>query len=195
MRSPDETDLAILRLLLEDARRPYNDIATQVDVSAPTVSDRVNRMSELDIIERFTIDLDQSCFTDGVDLLIDLELRATSVDGLTEALVAVDGIEHVFTTTDARVLAIGSLRSERVGPALLEALDAEQIESYRVHLLQARARDPSITAGPLTLNCDTCADTVGEDGVTVSLDDTLHHFCDESCQKLFEERNLTAPSS
>ncbi|WP_247728683.1 AsnC family transcriptional regulator [Halovivax limisalsi] len=194
MRTLDETDLAILSLLLEDARRPYNDIAEQVDVSAPTVSDRINRLTELDVIERFTIDLDRSSFTDGVELLIDIELCATPVDSLTERLVAVDGIEHVFTTTDARVLAVGSLRSERVGPALLEALDAEQIESYRVHLLQDRAWDPAISEGALTLKCEMCADDVTEDGLSVRIDGDLHHFCDESCRDRFEERQLATPS-
>ena len=41
MRGLDDTDREILRLLLENGRKPYREIASAVDLSAPAVSDRV----------------------------------------------------------------------------------------------------------------------------------------------------------
>lgn len=56
-RLPDDTDLEILRLLAEDARRPYCEIAEQVNLSARAVSARVEKLSERGIIRRFTLDI------------------------------------------------------------------------------------------------------------------------------------------
>ena len=44
MRELDETDVQILSLLAEDARRPYSDIGETVGLSGPAVSDRVTRL-------------------------------------------------------------------------------------------------------------------------------------------------------
>ncbi|MFC6725497.1 Lrp/AsnC family transcriptional regulator, partial [Halobium palmae] len=60
MRDLDDTDREILRLLLANARRPYSDIAEHVGLSAPAVSDRVERLQELGVVRGFTLDLDRS---------------------------------------------------------------------------------------------------------------------------------------
>lgn len=59
-RNLDEIDLEIVRLLADDARRPFNDIADRVGLSPPAVSDRVDRLREQGVIQRFTIDIDRS---------------------------------------------------------------------------------------------------------------------------------------
>ena len=50
MHGLDDTDREILRLLLEDGRRPYREIASEVELSAPAVSDRVERLRELGLL-------------------------------------------------------------------------------------------------------------------------------------------------
>jgi len=44
MRDLDDTDLEILSLLAEDARRPFSEIGERVGLSGPAVSDRVTRL-------------------------------------------------------------------------------------------------------------------------------------------------------
>ncbi|MFW6449287.1 MAG: Lrp/AsnC family transcriptional regulator, partial [Halobacteriota archaeon] len=56
MSDLDDLDLEILELLIDDARRPYSDIADAVDVSGPTVSDLVDRLVDRGVIRRFTVD-------------------------------------------------------------------------------------------------------------------------------------------
>ncbi len=51
MRNLDETDLEILELLTEDARRPYKEIAEQVGLTPPAVSDRTSRLEDQGIIQ------------------------------------------------------------------------------------------------------------------------------------------------
>ena len=62
--------LEILQLLLSNARRPYSDIADVVGLSAPAVSDRVARLQEMGITNRFTLDVDRSQLRKGIPVLV-----------------------------------------------------------------------------------------------------------------------------
>ena len=55
MKNLDEKDKKIIEMLLEDARRPYREIADKVGLSESTVRKRVVRLQEGGIIEKFTI--------------------------------------------------------------------------------------------------------------------------------------------
>ena len=54
----DRIDREILRLLEADARTPNSEIARTVGVSAVTVADRIARLRDIGLIERFTIQID-----------------------------------------------------------------------------------------------------------------------------------------
>ena len=73
MRDLDETGLEILELLLSNARRPYSDVAEGLSLSTPAVSDRIERLQEMDIIERFTLDIDRSQLRKGIPVLVKIE--------------------------------------------------------------------------------------------------------------------------
>lgn len=51
----DDTDKKILQLLEENARETINEIARQVSLSAPAVKERITKMEESGIIDRYTI--------------------------------------------------------------------------------------------------------------------------------------------
>ncbi|EOH79385.1 MULTISPECIES: Lrp/AsnC family transcriptional regulator [Enterococcus] len=53
----DETDRKILNLLKENARAPYSEIAQQVALSSPAVKERITKMEDLGIIEKYTINI------------------------------------------------------------------------------------------------------------------------------------------
>ncbi len=55
MKNLDEKDKRILEMLIEDSRRPYHEIASEVGLSESTVRKRVIRLQEQNVIEKFTI--------------------------------------------------------------------------------------------------------------------------------------------
>ncbi len=55
MKNLDEKDKRILEMLIEDSRRPYHEIGTEVELSESTVRKRVIRLQEDGVIEKFTI--------------------------------------------------------------------------------------------------------------------------------------------
>jgi DNA-binding Lrp family transcriptional regulator len=74
MTGIDDVDREILELLMDDARRPYREIAAAVDRSPPTVSERIERLEGLGLIEGFTLDIDRSMLVEGSTVLIELDI-------------------------------------------------------------------------------------------------------------------------
>jgi len=56
----DDIDQEILDILKEDGRASYTNVAEKVGVSEGTVRNRVERMIEEGVIEKFTVEINQS---------------------------------------------------------------------------------------------------------------------------------------
>lgn len=181
MRDLDDTDRQILRLLLADGRRPFSGIAEQVDLSPPAVSDRVDRLESLGVIERFTVDLNRSKLSEGVPVLLDLTVDPESAGEIRESVADLPWVEHVFETAGARVLCKATAADRQVAPLLAEAVDLDLIEEYDVHLLAESSWRPSLGDAELVLSCAECGRTVGSDGESLTVDGEVQHFCSESC--------------
>jgi Lrp/AsnC family transcriptional regulator, leucine-responsive regulatory protein len=68
----DNADRKILALLVEDARRTYDDIARRVSLSAPAVKRRVDRMRADGAIRGYTAVLDHTALGDHTEALVEL---------------------------------------------------------------------------------------------------------------------------
>nr|WP_228841744.1 Lrp/AsnC family transcriptional regulator [Haloarcula sp. CBA1127] len=73
MASLDETDIEILKLLSHDARRSYTDIAKEVDLSDPAVADRIERLQDAGVINRFTVDIDRTQLGAGAQIFVQVD--------------------------------------------------------------------------------------------------------------------------
>ena len=172
MRGLDDTDREILRLLLADARRPYSDIAEQVDLSAPAVSDRVERLREQGLIRRFTLDVDREMLDRGAPVLVTIRAEPGRGSALADTLVEADPIEHVFRTADDRLVATATIAD--ADGALSEWLDPDAVQQY--------------DEADLAPACDECGNTVTVEGESERLDGDVYHFCCESCRGAFVDR-------
>ena len=191
MRTLDETDFEILRLLTEDARRPYREIADAVGLSSPSVSDRVSRLQEMGIIRRFTLDLDRSKLRGGVPILVELAVRPDSVEGIRDSLALADGVEHVFTASDPRVFFQSRLSNADVRTFLTDTFHPEELESitdYEVVVLTSANWTPQVSGTDLGVTCAQCGNDVSEDGETLRLDGSLYYLCCPSCLEQFKSR-------
>ena len=72
MKNLDKKDKKILEMLIEDSRRPYREIAEQVDLSESTIRKRVIKLQEQGVIEKFTIQIcreEESCIMAFITLI------------------------------------------------------------------------------------------------------------------------------
>jgi DNA-binding Lrp family transcriptional regulator len=191
MRTLDETDFEILRLLTEDARRSYREIAEAVDLSSPSVSDRVSRLQEMGVIRRFTLDLDRSKLRGGVPVLVELSVQPDAVEGIRDTLAAADGAEHVFMASDPRVFFQARLHNADVRTFLTKTFDSaawDAITDYEVAVLTSADWTPQISGTDLAVTCAQCGNDVSDEGETLRLDGRLYYLCCFSCLEQFESR-------
>jgi len=190
MRDLDETDLQILRLLMSNARRPYSDIADTVGLSAPAVSDRVARLQEAGVINRFTLDLDRSQLRKGVPVLISLDLPTSVLDvsSVKETLLTAGEVEHVFTTAAADLVVYARVPDNDVAGWLADTLGEEVIEGFEVTLLSGADWSPDLGGTEFALTCAQCGNTVDSEGTATRIGGELYQFCCPSCESRFQEK-------
>ena len=71
----DDIDRSLVRLLMQDARRTYNELSKEVRLSANTVADRVRRLHSSGVIGRFRAELDPAALGRGLNMVADVRLR------------------------------------------------------------------------------------------------------------------------
>lgn len=183
----DDTDMDIIRLLLEDGRRPYSDIAEEVGLSPPAVSDRIDRLHEEGIIRRITVDLDRTKLTGGMPVLVELDVSPADLEATAEAMKAHSTVEHVFTTAASMIFCKVFVEDGDVLGLLRDALDIDTVNEYRVHLLTDAEWTPGLGATAFDIECAECGNTVTEEGESAVLGGERYHFCCPSCKDQFVE--------
>ena len=100
----DGIDSAILGILRDDARIPYQTLGDRVHLSANAAADRVRRLVRTGIIRRFTVDVDQGLL--GRDLEAVIDVRAGDVNRFRRGALTcpeVTWLAHVTGRTDFQV--------------------------------------------------------------------------------------------
>lgn len=116
----DEIDRQILKLLVQDGRRTYDDIAGHVSLSAPSVKRRVDRLIADRALLGFTAILDHAALGSSTEALIELFFAPGTQ--LSEVAATLDGhpeVVEAWSVTGepdaiARVRTRGNADLERV---------------------------------------------------------------------------------
>lgn len=95
----DDTDREILRLLQEDARTPFSEIARRIDMSSATVHDRVGRLEEAGVIEGYHARVDPKELGYGVSAFVGLRVEQGREEDALERLREIGGVTEVHLTT------------------------------------------------------------------------------------------------
>lgn len=188
MRTLDETDREIIRLLLADARRPYSDIAERVDLSAPAVSDRVDRLREVGVIQGFTLRIDGDALSDGLRVLVTLAVPPAEAERVHGAVADHERVEHAFLTADGEVTVVARVEAGTARDLVDEAVGLDAVRDLTVRPLDAHEWSPAVGDADLAVECVECGNTVTAEGESARIDGTLYHFCCDSCRENFEER-------
>jgi len=182
----DNTDLEILRLLVGNARRPYSEIADRVGVSPPTVSDRIDRLQELGVVRRFTVDVDRETLDNGIEVLIEVATEPGATASVADRLARRNVVEHTFSTADGTVRAHATVPEDSVTDVLEESLESADVRSYDVRIVTEHQWTPAVAGTAFGVDCAVCGTTVGSRGETVELEDTIETVCSSECRERLE---------
>ncbi|MCD2199718.1 MULTISPECIES: Lrp/AsnC family transcriptional regulator [unclassified Halobacterium] len=95
----DETDREILRALQADARKPFSEIAREIEMSSATVHDRVNRMEEAGVIRGYHADVDPKAAGLGTSAIVGLRVEQGREQDALDRLADIDGVQEIHLTT------------------------------------------------------------------------------------------------
>lgn len=71
----DLTDRKILKTLKEDSKVSLNYISNEVNLSTPSVRERINKLKDLGVINKYTIEIDYKTLGYDIEVIIDIVIK------------------------------------------------------------------------------------------------------------------------
>ncbi|RDI72577.1 Lrp/AsnC family transcriptional regulator [Halopelagius longus] len=130
----DDLDRRILDILRRDARTPYTEIAEQVGTSEGTVRNRVERLIEDGVIERFTV----ATHTGNIKAMIEVSV-AVDVDttAVSERMAEWDEVDFVWQVSGEEdiVLVVDAADTRAVNELITQARELAEVKSTKTRLI------------------------------------------------------------
>lgn len=95
----DELDRKILRLLVEDSRRSFREIAKILGIAVGTAYNRIKKLEELDIIKAYTVLVDQSKIGYGLTAFILMQAEGQYLEEVEKEAAKLDAVSCVYDIT------------------------------------------------------------------------------------------------
>ena len=96
----DKTDLKILEILMQDAKKPFTEVAKKAFVSGGTVHVRMNKMEEAGIVEKTTLKLNYAKLGYDITAFIGIYLEKSALyDKVLAKLKLIPEITSIHYTT------------------------------------------------------------------------------------------------
>jgi len=130
----DGLDRDILEILRRDARTPFTEVADAVGTSEGTVRNRVERMVEEGIIERFTVATRTGNVKAMIEVGVDVDVDTPTVAGEMIEWSEVDFVWQVSGETDI-VLVVDAADTERLNDLITRARRLDQVVSTKTRLI------------------------------------------------------------
>ncbi|WP_113703428.1 Lrp/AsnC family transcriptional regulator [Nonomuraea lactucae] len=98
MPDVDDIDHRVLRLLREDGRRTFSEMAAEIGLSVAAVKRRVDRLREIGVITGFTVQIDHAKLGWGIEAFTELRYPGTTlVSDIVRTASEVPEVQAVYT--------------------------------------------------------------------------------------------------
>jgi DNA-binding Lrp family transcriptional regulator len=130
----DDLDRQILDILRRDARTHYTEIASQVGTSEGTVRNRVERLTEEGIIERFTV----STRTGNIKAMIEVSVKVdVDTTEITEQMTEWEQVDFVWQVSGEEdvVLVVDAADTRAVNQLITRARELDEVKNTKTRLI------------------------------------------------------------
>jgi DNA-binding Lrp family transcriptional regulator len=130
----DDLDRRILAILRRDARTPYTEIAERVGTSEGTVRNRVERMTEAGVIDRFTV----ATRTGNVKAMVEITVAVNvDTDGVSASMAEWEEVDFVWQVSGEQdvVLVVDAADTEAVNDLISRARNRDEVKSTKTRLI------------------------------------------------------------
>ena len=130
----DDLDRRILSILRRDARTPYTEIADRVGTSEGTVRNRVDRMTDEGVIERFTVTTRTGNVKAMIEISVEMNVDTAAVG---ERMVDWEEVDFVWQVSgeDDVVLVVDAVDTRAVNELISQAREMDEVKSTKTRLI------------------------------------------------------------
>jgi DNA-binding Lrp family transcriptional regulator len=130
----DDLDRRILSILRRDARTPYTEIADRVGTSEGTVRNRVDRMTDEGVIERFTVTTRTGNVKAMIEISVEMNVDTAAVG---ERMIEWDEVDFVWQVSGEEdvVLVVDAVDTAAVNELISQAREMDDVKSTKTRLI------------------------------------------------------------
>jgi len=130
----DDLDRQILSILRRDARTPYTEIADEIGTSEGTVRNRVDRLTDEGIIERFTVTTRTGNVKAMIEISVDMNVTTSDVS---EAMADWEEVDFVWQVSgeDDIVLVVDCVDTQAVNDLISQARELDEVKGTKTRLI------------------------------------------------------------
>ncbi|MCD6523116.1 MAG: Lrp/AsnC family transcriptional regulator [Candidatus Diapherotrites archaeon] len=127
----DSVDIAILRVLLKNARASFREIASEVGIAVGTVQNRVRKMEKMGVLQGFEPIIDYSKLGYDVDAIIALKIKRDKIENIRRMFRETPNVMSMYEVTgDVDVfLRVKFKSSSELAEFLINKLSEEYVKS------------------------------------------------------------------
>ncbi len=189
----DNLDIKILTHLQSNSRESYQEIAKSCITSVPTIKSRVDRLLELGIIRKFTIDIDNSKL--GIaEAIVIINAKPIAVNRIAEELLGLEDVKELYVTSDSDAAIISRIAGDMQRIlSIQDRINLADVNNISVISVKKPFRkDESIplASSSITLTCAYCERKVTGDAVRKKFDGKDYFFCCTTCESEFEKKYM-----
>ena len=130
----DELDRRILNVLRRDARTPYTEIADRVGTSEGTVRNRVERLTDEGVIERFTVATRKGNVKAMIEVSVAVDVDTSEVSKRMAEWEEVDFVWQVSGEQDV-VMVVDCADTSAVNELIAQARELDEVKSTKTRLI------------------------------------------------------------
>jgi Lrp/AsnC family transcriptional regulator for asnA, asnC and gidA len=193
----DNIDARILELLSQDGRMHYKELAKKINVSLPTVKERIRKLVDAGVIKKFTVVIDQERLWGRVQAFILAQFLSSDLEELITRIKDNEQIRTAyFVSGDKNVLLqIEADNLKDLNQFISKNLQSELGLSNPVSLLitQTLKEEYGGNVKPNTIlkfECDFCKVPVYGKPIIEYINGVRYYFSSPECAQAFKEINL-----
>lgn len=187
----DELDAKILSHLQEDGRQSFRDVAKLTHTSVPTITSRVERMQQMGIIKRFTIDIDQEKIEGKNTALLVIDVKPSESAGVVEKLSGMDEVVEICTSSDSDFGIIARVMGSTDDIIMVQnTLTDPGINKVKAILIKDVLKKDALTLASslIKMSCAYCNKAMAEGAVKSKIGNRTYYFCCNTCKSAFVDK-------
>lgn len=188
-------DISIINSLMQDGRKSFRQISREINISAPTVEHRFNRMKKLGIIKDILPLFDIEKIENVLIGLVYLKINPSKLSSIIENIIPIPEVKSIFNITGEYNLVIKLIAKDidQMNEIINDNLSSmEGIRSLSFQIVTKIIKDdPTFTINEsqsLKAKCVYCYNEIKNHSRSIRMNNSDNYFCCNSCLALYNKK-------